>query len=618
MRWRGSTACSKQWHTVSAIALAVIAAGWLAGRVAAEPQPPQPAPPAAKEPAAAEKTDKLIRQLGDKDYYVRQRAQDELARLGFEAFEALTAATTDPDPEIASRAKYLLRLMRMEWTSENDPPEVKRYLRDYESLDARVRQARMQVLAGLPKGQGTAALCRLVRFEKSSLLSKLAAVALLLQDRDSSPDAATVETIRKALHGCKRPGAAWLLCWTRLGAEPEAVTAQWSKLVDAERAVLGRTPEESSPEIVTGLTRCQVAWLKKLGHTDEALAAIRRLVELERGNPETLAELLDWLIEQKAWKAVDDLAARFPGRFAAEPGLLYMLAEAYAQQGKKDRAEETASRALRLIPGKQEGPLLHHLRAAEQLQNRGQFAWARREFEHVIAQGGTDPSEFTVRAWRMLAAMLHEQGQDLDAAATLEKLLRAIDAGKVSEAELSGSKPKDVRSLAYYYSACHWQARNDAAHEREYLDKALEANAEDIDVLIACYRLPAQTPEYHAKIVDAVKKAAVALHEAIADDPENPEAFNNCAWLIGNTEGDFDEALRYAQKSLELEPEKAGFYDTLAHVYAGKGDLENAVKCQAKAAKLEPHSGLIRRALDDFRKKLEEKKKSEAATGRRD
>ena len=181
------------------IALAVIAAGWLAGRVAAEPQPPQPAPPAAREPAPAEKIDKLIRQLGDKDYYVRQRAQDELARLGFEAFEALAAATTDPDPEIASRAKYLLRLMRMEWTSENDPPEVKRYLRDYESLDARARQARMQVLAGLPKGQGTAALCRLVRFEKSSLLSKTAAVALLLQDRDSPPDAATVETIRKAL-----------------------------------------------------------------------------------------------------------------------------------------------------------------------------------------------------------------------------------------------------------------------------------------------------------------------------------------------------------------------------------------------------------------------------------
>ncbi len=206
--------------------------------------------------------------------------------------------------------------MRMEWTSENDPPEVKRYLRDYESLDAASRKLRMQVLANLPKGQGTAALCRLVRFEKSPLLSKMAAVTLLLQDRDSPPDAATVETVRKTLHGCKQPAAGWLLCWTRLPSEPEAVLAEWSKSVDAERALVGRKPGESTPEIVTGLTRCQVAWLKKLGHGDEALTAIHHLVELERGNPETLAELLDWLIEQKAWKAVDELARGSP---AASP-----------------------------------------------------------------------------------------------------------------------------------------------------------------------------------------------------------------------------------------------------------------------------------------------------------
>src|SRR3972149_5782572 len=64
------------------------------------------------EPSQQEQIAKLIDQLGDKDYFVRQRAQDELSRLGFEAFDALMAATTNDDLEIASRAKYLLRLMR--------------------------------------------------------------------------------------------------------------------------------------------------------------------------------------------------------------------------------------------------------------------------------------------------------------------------------------------------------------------------------------------------------------------------------------------------------------------------------------------------------------------------
>ena len=74
--------------------------------------------------------------------------------------------------------------------------------------------------------------------------------------------------------------------------------AQWHKLVDAELAVLRQTPEESSPEIAAQLIRFQVAWLRKLGKNDEAIAAIRRLADLEPGDSELVAELLAWLIDQ--------------------------------------------------------------------------------------------------------------------------------------------------------------------------------------------------------------------------------------------------------------------------------------------------------------------------------
>ena len=60
---------------------------------------------------------------------------------------------------------------------------------------------------------------------------------------------------------------------------------------------------------------------------------------------------------------------------------------------------------------------------------------------------------------------------------------------------------------------------------------------------------------------------------------------------------------------MELSPTKAAIIDTLARVHFAKGDVEDAVKYQTKAAELEPHSGLIQRQLDFFRKKLEEKKK---------
>ena len=174
--------------------------------------------------------------------------------------------------------------------------------------------------------------------------------------------------------------------------------------------------------------------MKKLGKNEEAATAIRRLVAVERGNPESLVELLGWLIEQKAWSAVEDLSRRFSARFAEQPILLYSLAEAYAAQGKKDQAGETAARAFKIAPGKQQSELLRHLMVAQHLRGRGLFDWAKREFEHVISQGAAANSDEVPRHGpNHLAEMFHDQGQDLDAAGTLEKLVADIKAGKVTK-----------------------------------------------------------------------------------------------------------------------------------------------------------------------------------------
>ncbi|MCG2682318.1 MAG: hypothetical protein L6306_01745 [Planctomycetales bacterium] len=595
-------------HAAARTAFALIVAAGIFGSAALNADEQKPAAPAQQEADSAQRIDELIRQLGDEDYYVRKRAQEELGRLGFEAFDALDAAADHEDLEIASRARYLLRLMRIEWTTANDPPEVKQCLQDYETQNASAREMRMRVLARLPDGRGIPALCRLVRFEKSSALSKSASVAFLARAKAAPPQPAAIETIRKGLKKCNRTGAGWMLAWTRLGEGSESEMAEWSKFIDDEHNALKRTPKESSPEIVSGLVRFQVDWLNKLGKADEAAEAVRRLVALERGNPQSLAELLDWLIEQKAWRAVDDLARRFPPRFAVDPPLLYALAQAYSEQGKNDQAEQTAARAFRLHPGKQREQLLNHLRTAEILRDRGQYAWARREYEHVIEQSGRQQIELMAIARIYLAEMLHDQGENLDAANTLEKMFRAIDAGKADAAKLYGGNVNELRSRTHYFFACHWEAKRDAAKQREALDKALAVNPEDIDVLIACHRLPGQPPEYRAKIAGLIEKAAEEFRDAIAENPENAAAFNQYAWLIGNTAGDLDEALKCSLKSLELEPETGGYHDTLAHVYFAKGDYENAVKSQTKAVELEPHSGIIGRKLELFREKLKEKK----------
>ena len=182
--------------------------------------------------------------------------------------------------------------------------------------------------------------------------------------------------------------------------------------------------------------------------------------------------------------------------------------------------------------------------------------------------------------------MLHDQGQDLEAGNTLEKHLQRVDRTKMADAERAEHFLQEIRVRMNYYFACHWQARNDCAKEREYLDRALEIDPADVDVLISCYRLPDQKPDYHAKIVDLIQRASREFREKLAEKSDDPLVYasncNNYAWLIGNTEGDFDQALKFAKTAVELRPDEGGLIDTMARVYYAKGDLETPSSIKAR------------------------------------
>jgi len=659
---------------------------------------------------------RLIEQLGDEDFFVRQRAQAELAKFSFEAFDALSEAAHHENLEIATRAKYLLRLMRVEWTTKGDPPGVKKLLADYEVQSTTGKLARMRALVALPDQQGIPALCRLVRYERSAVLSKRAAMQLIGRE---FPNKQLAEKVSKALSGSRRSAASWLRTYLQSADRPRAMIDDWTKLVDAELALLRRSPNRTSPEIVAELIRLQIAWLKQTGRKAPALAAMRKLIEVEQGDPARLLVLLDWLIEEEAWSVTDELQARFPDQFASNPLLLYVLADARLAQGNKEFAEETAARALalkpgkdvrnlnahrvvaaelrerrqfrwaereynhlldaaekdlaalagrieclielkswktikelaarfaeqfdgnaillyvlaraqaetgdeplceetvaaarRLAPGKQPDDLLAHLAIAHNLQHRGWFDWAQWEYAHVVESGGGGEFAVTARSW--LAEMLHDQGHDLRAAGELQKVVDQLGPQAPDSKQLAGSVLEIPRTLGQlrarmnFFYASHFQQRNDRAKQREYLDKALAADSTDVDVLIGCYRISEQDTPYRKRILKLIEASAARIRREIVREPDDPTPYNQFAWLIGNTQGDFEEALRYSKRSLQLRPQSGGYLDTLAHVYFGMGDYENAVRTQTKAAELEPHSGLIRRKLDFFKKELQQRQK---------
>lgn len=576
--------------------------------------------PAEEDQGPAERTqrriERLIEQLGHEDFFIRERAQAELISLSFEAFDALSAATTHEDLEIAARARYLLGLMRVQWARESDPPEVQRLLRGYEPLGRREKLSRIRSLAELPEGAGAPALCRLVRYEKSPVLSKRAALELIgSRPPGDPPDKQLAELLRKNLGGSRQTAAAWLLTWVRLVADPPAAVDDWTKLVDEEYSLLKQSRPQTDASIVAKLVRFQVDWLQRVDRQEQTMAAIHRLVETFPEDPETddemsLAELLSWLIEQQAWDSVDKLTARFPKQFGRDPLLIYKLAQAQAEKGNKDQAEQTVRRALALNPGKDLPQLFRHYAVARALWDWGLVDWAQREFRHVI-DTGTPGNEIVMVAHSVLAELLHDLGKELEAAEVLEGLIKTTEKQPNLPAMVRSGLPAH-RSRMCYFFACHFQGLNDRAEQGKYLDKAVEADPTDVDVLIARYRLPDQTPEDREETLKLIGRAATKFRQEIAHAPDDAAPYNQFAWLVANTEGDLDAALSYSLKSIELSPTSGGLYDTLAHVYFARRDYEKAVQTQTKAAEMEPHTRAIARRLEVFRKKLEETKKQDS------
>jgi tetratricopeptide (TPR) repeat protein len=112
-----------------------------------------------------------------------------------------------------------------------------------------------------------------------------------------------------------------------------------------------------------------------------------------------------------------------------------------------------------------------------------------------------------------------------------------------------------------------------------------------------------------------IAKLSRSVEEAIDDNPNNAIPYNQWAWLIANTEGDFSKAVRYSRRSLELEPGTASFLDTLGRCYYSAGKYEKAVESQREAVRLIPHMQVMQRQLKVFEKTLAEKKKGTGDSG---
>ena len=567
----------------------------------------------AQTPSAAD----WVEQLGDARYAVRKQAARRLLQLGEAAFDDLLKAQQHPKLEVALQAKRLLYQLPIAWARDEDSHAVRELLQGYQHKPSRERLNLIEQLASLENAQGAPAIRRIARYEFSEQVSKRAALAAMrLIPENAAQRKRLAEALQNADHSSRRTGVLWLEAFAKTLEAPEQSMALWEKLSHQEERLLQNKPEQSHPEIVRDLLRWRVKQLERLKRTEGARTLLAQMVETIDGETRPLIEMTDWLIVEENWEWVDWLAERFPQRFEEDPMLTYRLAEARLQAGKKEQAEQTARQAL-LQKGRE---IDDHALAGYWLKGRGRHAWAEKEYRRAIEQS-PKMELLETQARISLSELLHDQQRNREAAEILQPLAESTHHQITFWIRRAGRTQNAVAARMHYFSSLHHAKSGEPEKQQEQLQKCLEKSEEEIDGLIAYYRsakpgspqridavarIRIIADDYMRRIRQRRRQANEAAKERERADrlAELAVLCNQIAWLIGNTEGDYQQALQFSRKSLELRPKTAGFLDTLGRCYYALGDYPNAVKYQRQAVEQDPHNGQMQRQLKLFEKAL--------------
>ena len=571
----------------------------------------------------AERVDQLIAQLGSTRYVDRRAAEQELLAIGLEAFDQVLAGTKHLDPEIAASCEYLLGELTVRWDRRDDPPQVRRWLQSYGTYSEEDRRQVLRGLAAVPHGEGSAALCRICRYDMSEEISRAAALLVLRPDKlypALPPDAAAV--IAGEIGESPRPGAEWIRLFAQQLRDGAQAIPAWRDAIDRSTADSQSvdTDNTQQADLLWNLLRLELT----AGSNEPVENTVARLVE---ARPEVasqyLTRVVDWIAEAENWPALERVLGKFQEQLIASKRGAYAIALARHAEGREDLAEQAAETALgqpanlqRAMNGLDERVIL-----GKQLLDRGFVDWGRRELQTTVEEQPIISQTGVVGRWVLFESLFDREEYDR-AAELLAKLNTAM-----SETAQSRNQYKELlqaaedfipaketlRSREAFARALVARKQGNGADELKHLQAAIAVDPTDADVIIAMYRSRDLTPELREKTLKLIDGLSRTFQQQIEENPDEPTNYNQWAWLISNTIGDYQKAIRYSQRSLQLQPEDAGYLDTLGRCYFAAGDLESAVKTQRQAVAKMPHMQVMQRQLEQFEQTLAAKSGQQAA-----
>jgi tetratricopeptide (TPR) repeat protein len=341
---------------------------------------------------------------------------------------------------------------------------------------------------------------------------------------------------------------------------------------------------------------------------------------------QTAIQLLAWIEKHRLWEVLDRFLAHHEQRLKEVKRTLYYVALTRATQGRGEVADELAGQAAELAP---QFPL-DGFWMAKELEIRNQFDWAVREYHRAIDKQPIKSHE-AILARIELANLLFDREEHEAAADALEPLVKALRSGdEVSQLyaeiqryhlrrrDLILPESESIACRYHFYRGCQYRDHQDWARARDELQAAIKFDETDADVVIAMYRISESDDKWRADTSKRIRELCRRFEQEIDQSPKDFTPYNQWAWLVANTEGDFQKAIRYSHRSIELIPPGSGdsaaasFLDTLGRCYYAAGDYKNAVKYQRQAIEKVDYMQVMHRQLALFEKALAAQREAES------
>lgn len=573
----------------------------------------------------------LIEQLGSDSYAARQMAQRELQEIGLLAFDQLRAATLHSDPQIASTARYLIYSTQQIWDWPSDPVEVTQVLKGYGTISEQDRGSRIDRLLDLPDEQSLPVLCRIVRYETRGSLAKQAALGVMRgvaaketvreanqwseQDRERR-----IATILQVIGNTDTEPCNWLRDYARWLDGSPLDKPRWAARAKTERDLLSKQQISVQLQTIRALHDWVAGEFCRMGDqpaATEILLAYADVIELEEFDPRVV-DVASWGMELQLFDVVRKLAKQHAAMFESNAYLGYLLAEVELRQGNLELADSIADKVLQRKPYGALPSNYEYYTLATELTKRELYRWAEKEFEKSI-EGASLTERSTLLSLLSYSDLLMDGEKYGRSAEVLERLASKIREEPLYESQVRMIFPFAESSLfVVRYELC----RGKDAVTREDIDEAKSAfraglaeDYIDVDLLIAAFELKSDR-EWAAEVSEQIVTQQTILRRKIeAAEKEwraggnrdiattSRELSNRCneyAWLVSQTEGDFEDALRKANLACELDEANAAYLDTKAATLWRLGRRDEAVAIQREAVAIEPESRSMQRTLEKY------------------